>query len=176
MPRVSQEERNEYHREYYANNRDKIRNIRNESQKRSRDKDLEASREKERLYYKRSIKENPERAAVKRRQKRARAYGLTPDEYDRLTQGSGAKCEICRKFDVKLAIDHCHESGKIRGVLCFGCNSALGKLGDNSQGLEVAMKYLKRFEEKQRNVKEVDYLEIFEEELRISELNNKTDL
>lgn len=39
-------------------------------------------------------------------------------------------------------IDHDHENGRVRGVLCIRCNSALGKLGDNTEGLQRAMDYL----------------------------------
>jgi hypothetical protein len=42
-------------------------------------------------------------------------------------------------------VDHCHETGKIRGLLCHSCNTGIGKLGDNLEGLQKAVSYLERF-------------------------------
>lgn len=39
-------------------------------------------------------------------------------------------------------VDHCHDTGRVRGMLCHGCNTALGKLGDNVAGLRRALEYL----------------------------------
>ena len=57
-----------------------------------------------------------------------RTYGLRPGEYAELLAKQGGKCAICRKVPRKryLAVDHDHATGKIRGLLCFFCNSALG--------------------------------------------------
>jgi hypothetical protein len=55
-------------------------------------------------------------------------------------------CEICQK-ECKLCLDHDHATGRIRGWLCFKCNTALGKLGDTVAGLERAIAYLKKANE-----------------------------
>lgn len=44
----------------------------------------------------------------------------------------------------KRQIDHCHDTGRVRGVLCWDCNSAIGKLGDNKEGIQRALQYLTR--------------------------------
>ncbi len=44
-------------------------------------------------------------------------------------------------------IDHCHNTGKVRGVICWECNSGIGKLGDDLQGVEKALAYLRQAEE-----------------------------
>jgi len=57
------------------------------------------------------------------------------------------KCAICLTSDVDLekllAVDHCHTTGKVRGLLCSNCNLALGNFKDNITNLEQAIKYLK---------------------------------
>lgn len=62
-------------------------------------------------------------------------------------------CEICgrpgqkgRAGDRVLHLDHNHVTGKFRGWLCFGCNTGLGKLGDNIEGLRQALAYLEKAE------------------------------
>jgi hypothetical protein len=54
----------------------------------------------------------------------------------------GTPCDNCGKMDQKLIFDHCHETEKFRGWLCYQCNTAIGNLGDNLDGLMRAVKYL----------------------------------
>lgn len=71
-------------------------------------------------------------------------YGITlGDYYDMMFNQSG-KCKICDKPSngTKLAIDHCHKTGKIRGLLCVKCNALLGLAGDSKETLNNAIKYL----------------------------------
>jgi hypothetical protein len=84
-----------------------------------------------------------------------RTYGLTLEEYrDRLKQQSYL-CEICglpesRTFKGKpqdLSIDHCHITGKIRGLICNNCNVGLGRFKDSLETLRKAVKYCEKFEE-----------------------------
>lgn len=57
------------------------------------------------------------------------------------------KCEMCGAVSpYSLCIDHDHKTGAFRGWLCFPCNTGLGKLGDNIDGLLRAIEYLKRAE------------------------------
>lgn len=55
-----------------------------------------------------------------------------------------SKCAICEKHVEKLHVDHCHDTGKVRGLLCTTCNHGLGKLGDNLDGLFKAVRYLEK--------------------------------
>ncbi|MCI4340485.1 MAG: endonuclease VII domain-containing protein [Thermoplasmata archaeon] len=50
---------------------------------------------------------------------------------------------MCRR-EKKLVVDHDHKTEKVRGLLCAGCNGSLGKLGDDVEGLERAIAYLRR--------------------------------
>jgi len=77
-------------------------------------------------------------------------YGLTPEQVDAMKLAAGYRCEICGKdlSDEKpratLNVDHCHKTGKIRGVLCPNCNRAIGLFGDNVDAMANAILYLKR--------------------------------
>lgn len=54
-------------------------------------------------------------------------------------------CEVCDR-KLPLVFDHCHKTSQFRGWLCKHCNAAIGKLGDNLEGLENARMYLKKFD------------------------------
>lgn len=81
---------------------------------------------------------------------RLKKKGLIPDDYDRMLDEQGHCCAICRaekpgqQANSSWAVDHCHVTGKVRGLLCHACNMALGLLGDSPQRLEVAAAYLRR--------------------------------
>ncbi|MFE1789575.1 endonuclease VII domain-containing protein [Streptomyces sp. NPDC059525] len=70
-----------------------------------------------------------------------RAYGMTEAERDEMVAAQGGLCCICLKAPA-VHVDHCHETGRVRGVLCFNCNSAIGKLGDDPDTLRRAISYL----------------------------------
>lgn len=81
--------------------------------------------------------------------KSLKGFGLTRESYDRLLVGQGNGCAICGSVESgyasgKFAVDHKHGSSPVlvRGLLCRGCNMALGKFGDSVEGLMVAVKYL----------------------------------
>jgi len=64
---------------------------------------------------------------------------------DQMLVAQGGVCKLCRKPPKPgkiLCADHCHETGKVRGLLCNTCNTALGKLGDNVAGLKSALEYV----------------------------------
>lgn len=84
--------------------------------------------------------------AFKVRHHKLALYGLKIDEYLDMVETCKGRCEICgkRPDDQSLAVDHCHDSGKVRGLLCSECNLGLGKLGDTADALERALKYLTR--------------------------------
>lgn len=70
----------------------------------------------------------------KRRWHLASVYGLSTEGYDKMFEEQGGICAICSlppTEDKRLAVDHSHSTGKVRGLLCSSCNSALDSLGDN---------------------------------------------
>jgi len=80
-----------------------------------------------------------------------RRFGLTPAEYDALVAQSDGLCGICRKPETRarrIALDHDHATGEIRGFLCSGCNLLLGNAKDSIDLLEQAIQYLKKSKEK----------------------------
>jgi len=78
-----------------------------------------------------------------RDRERAGRYGLTLAQYRVLQARQGNACAICRKVARVLCIDHCHVTGRVRGLLCPKCNCALGFCGDDPRLLRAALAYLK---------------------------------
>lgn len=75
---------------------------------------------------------------------RARQYGLTVEQYRGLRAQQGDACAICGTTTGVLHIDHCHESGKVRGLLCQPCNFGLGNFSDNVDRMARAIAYLRQ--------------------------------
>jgi hypothetical protein len=72
-------------------------------------------------------------------------YGLTAEEYDILLESQNGLCKICRGMQAdgrRLAVDHDHKTGRVRGLLCDWCNRALGLFRDDPQLCEAAKEYL----------------------------------
>ena len=84
-----------------------------------------------------------------RRARCLRRTGLTVDEYDKMLENQQGKCAICgggrEKQKYSFSVDHCHATGKIRGILCSNCNAGLGFFKDNPQSLTNAITYLISF-------------------------------
>ena len=80
------------------------------------------------------------------RQRRHATYGITSEQYDIIYTKQNGCCAICGKHETKLnrklSVDHDHETGIIRGLLCYKCNTALGLFGDNIEILKQALNYL----------------------------------
>ncbi|MFZ3593445.1 endonuclease VII domain-containing protein [Streptomyces sp. BH104] len=70
-----------------------------------------------------------------------RNYNLTEAQRDEMVDSQMGICVICLKAPA-VHVDHCHETGRVRGVLCFNCNSAIGKLGDDLDTVRRAAAYL----------------------------------
>jgi len=80
-----------------------------------------------------------------------RRYGLSIEEFDALVLQQNGKCAICgeapKAVKSKLQgfnVDHDHKTKKVRGLLCFGCNTGIGCLRDNPSRLRSAADYLER--------------------------------
>jgi len=79
-----------------------------------------------------------------------RKYGITIAKYDEMLEAQGGVCAICgeaRPEERTLHVDHDHETGVVRGLLCFRCNNALGDLRDSYELFQAAANYLDRDEE-----------------------------
>lgn len=108
---------------------------------------------KRRAYYKGWRKKHSERLKSQRHQWGiAHAYNLTPEDYETLLEAQGDVCAICKKPETakfkgvvkKLSVDHDHQTGFVRGLLCTACNSLLGHARDDRAVLEAAIVYLTR--------------------------------
>lgn len=76
-------------------------------------------------------------------------YGITAEAFDALLAIQGGVCAVCRSDewpgkDNRPHIDHCHATGRIRGILCGRCNTGLGQFGDDPARLRAAADYLER--------------------------------
>lgn len=74
-----------------------------------------------------------------------RAYGITSEDWARMYNSQGGQCAGCKNrlgFDRNTHVDHCHKTGRIRGLLCHGCNVALGRVEDSPETLRRLADYL----------------------------------
>jgi hypothetical protein len=77
-----------------------------------------------------------------------RVYGLSLEDFDRMVSEQEGKCAICKKIPKKiLCVDHCHDSGIVRSLLCNQCNAALGFLHEDPTIIESLLSYVKRHKE-----------------------------
>lgn len=80
---------------------------------------------------------------------RRHAYGLSPEAFGALVAAQNGRCAICLEVPTGRGfhVDHCHATGRIRGLLCRGCNLALGNMKDDPARLMTAADYLRGFAE-----------------------------
>ena len=112
-----------------------------------------AWREKDREAYNRNMREwkANNRDKVSRYKWKAR-YGITPELYNEMLAAQNGKCAICGEIEtaqhnvskktLKLAVDHCHKTGKVRGLLCQECNRGIAKFKDDPIKTQKATEYL----------------------------------
>lgn len=110
----------------------------------------ESHREYMRLWQKRSRDNNREK---RQSSDLTRSFGIGLKEYNDMLDAQGGACAICGNPETavhpvtmeprRLAVDHCHDSGKVRGLLCSNCNKMLGHAKDSIATLEAAIQYLK---------------------------------
>lgn len=142
----------EKRREWVANNKDKIRSYSkkyyNPKKKREYyDKNKEQIKERNRKYW----YENKHRWVDSGRDGWLRRnYNITLKEYNELFNKQEGRCGLCGIHQSEqnrvMAVDHCHKTGIVRGLLCFECNVGLGKFKDDSSLLTKAVEYIKKYE------------------------------
>lgn len=84
--------------------------------------------------------------ALRRRARMIRAYGLSPEDKERLWHEQGRACAICAcPIDLKQCpVDHDHKTGFVRGLLCNNCNMFLGRIEADVERMEACLRYLRR--------------------------------
>lgn len=108
-------------------------------------------RERRRELQRQKRAKNPE--AYKRETRNThlkKKFGMTIEEVDHMFLAQGSKCAACGESDLRIAakfcVDHCHERQKVRGILCYRCNVALGLVKDSKQTLLGLVAYLSNSE------------------------------
>lgn len=84
-------------------------------------------------------------AKAARKCKIKRLFGITPEQYDAVSEKQGGVCAICQRVSPdgrRLHIDHCHKTRKVRGLLCHDCNRGLGMFRDSVALLNRAVEFL----------------------------------
>lgn len=107
---------------------------------------------KDKVYRERikvNVREYNLRHPGKKREQHLKEYGLTVESYLEILNSQNNSCAICKEPFINSKhthIDHCHETNKVRGILCGSCNLGLGKFHDNPKYLLSAIEYLRRYE------------------------------
>lgn len=82
-----------------------------------------------------------------------KTYGISVDDFNQISESQNHQCAICKKTAKEkikvgkkkyLCVDHCHDSGKVRGLLCDQCNRAIGLLKEDLQLFTNAIEYLSK--------------------------------
>lgn len=102
------------------------------------------------LRTKQSTKQNPEKHSKYQWKSRIkRTYGITEEQYLGLYTSQNGKCAICNDVielrGKQTHIDHDHETLEVRGLLCHGCNTAIGLFKENEETMNNAIKYLRGY-------------------------------
>jgi recombination endonuclease VII len=90
------------------------------------------------------VVEQERQAEIPKPSEKEARFGLSAGEYDRMLLSQEGVCAICQEPPGchPLHVDHCHATGRVRGLLCRGCNHGLGNFKDDIMRLAKAMKYL----------------------------------
>lgn len=84
----------------------------------------------------------PKSKMCKRNYRLKKKYGITEEDYQKILLSQNNRCAICNNIVKRLGVDHDHQTGKIRGLLCHHCNAGLGAFRDNPLLLLFARDYL----------------------------------
>lgn len=140
-------DRSRFHRD--KTGRDGLRANCKDCARRWRDATRDARRKYDAEYHAGSYSPEKQRAG------RLRRYGLTEESLAELQASQGGLCAVCRRAPSRrgLVIDHDHQTKAIRGLLCDPCNTGIGLLGDTLEGLQRAVEYFARAEQREPDAK-----------------------
>ena len=154
----------EYMKEYYKKNENNIKKQQKEYYELHKQEIIDRvvannTPDKQRKNYKKHYEKNKDKINKKARERYSelylkRNYNLTIDEYAKMLDKQNGVCSICGEDDISnfikgkrklpLVVDHDHDTGKIRGLLCTLCNLTLGAARDNKNILKNSIRYLKK--------------------------------
>jgi hypothetical protein len=149
---------NDCRKQYRIDNKEKIKEGNRKSYLKYHEKRLKARQKynkehrEERIKYLRE--KNLKEPNYFRNSRLKNLFGITYLEYQKILKKQNNVCAICGNTESlkdvwsngirSLAVDHCHETNKVRGLLCGNCNTALGKFKDNIKLMKKAIKYLEK--------------------------------
>ena len=139
--------------EWRKNNPEKVKEI----NRKAKAKRLAEKPELIRAYQQAYREKNRE---TLRHRERERKFGISRQEYADLFLKQNGVCAICKQPETAtrlgkvkaLSVDHCHTSGKVRGLLCSDCNTGIGKMKESREALLAAIRYLDEHSEGDANV------------------------
>tara|TARA_Y100000310_G_scaffold109018_1_gene107406 strand:- start:13609 stop:14241 length:633 start_codon:yes stop_codon:yes gene_type:complete len=125
---------------------------------RSTCKQCQENKRKANYSYEKYMESLPKQRITNRKY-HIKKYGLTWEDYQKLHEQQNYLCAICKNPETrankntvfKLVVDHCHDSGEVRGLLCSRCNTGLGHFKDNVSNLTSAIEYLKEYTNNEDN-------------------------
>ncbi len=140
------EDRSEYNSAYREENKDRLK----QQSKKHYSENSEYYKEKARCW---KASNAVKKKILDRKYHLKHKYGITIEQYESMLESQNGLCKLCGKpewikanfsEDIRLlSVDHCHDTGRIRGLLCGNCNTAIGILGDTEQSIERVYKYMK---------------------------------
>jgi len=140
---------NKYQKQYRENNKEKIKEYRDKYRK-THKKYFKIYRKKYKLTYPNRHKEYYIKNKLKIKEYNLlKKFNLTIQNYNNLLKNQNNGCAICGKIEKSkyLNVDHNHNTGKVRGLLCMDCNTGIGKFKDNLNILQNAINYLRSYNE-----------------------------
>lgn len=109
-----------------------------------RERNLDRLREYQRQYRQRPDVRERRKVSLRNGHLR-RKFGITIEEFHSMLQDQGSRCKACggnADMGYGFHVDHCHSTGRIRGILCHGCNTALGLVRESPDRLRKLADYL----------------------------------
>lgn len=151
---MTPEEKKAYHKAYYEKNRERLRRSNKENYEKNKDRHRRTNAEWTRRNaesvraYKKAWKDTPQNRRKDYVHKLRTRYRITPEEYDNMALASCGRCAACGGQDDGtrsggLVVDHCHTSGRVRGLICHNCNMAVGHLKEDPARAMAVFDYLK---------------------------------
>ncbi len=120
---MAEKDRTEYRKQYYLKNKE-----RHDAKNRE-------------IWHRLSAEEKTRRSLLNRLKSK---YKITLEEFEAMKLSQTGLCAICKSTPDKWCIDHCHDTGRVRALLCGKCNTGIGMLRDNPELMELAAEYVRR--------------------------------
>lgn len=94
-------------------------------------------------------KSNPNTQKNRKSEKLKLRYGITYEQWEQMRQAENYSCMACgiteKELGCTLDVDHCHTTGKARGLLCNACNTSLGRMYENADSLRALANYIEKY-------------------------------